>query len=84
MSQGWRDQAACTDVDDLEIFFPDTAHEYKKAKQICESCPVSLQCLTWSVENDIGFGVWGGLGWQARHEIRMGRRRLADISGKTP
>lgn len=31
------------------------------AKALCATCPVRLDCLTWSADNDMREGVWGGL-----------------------
>jgi WhiB family transcriptional regulator, redox-sensing transcriptional regulator len=32
-----------------------------RAKAVCESCPVRVQCLDHAVRNGERYGVWGGL-----------------------
>lgn len=34
--------------------------EIKRAKAICNNCPVMLECQTYALENREEFGVWGG------------------------
>jgi WhiB family transcriptional regulator, redox-sensing transcriptional regulator len=79
----WRDQSACREVDP-ELFFPLTAsgpseYQISRARAVCSTCVVQAQCLSWSLDNDVTHGVWGGLSEQERHELlRERRRRTAD------
>ena len=41
----------------------------RKAKQICDKCPVSYDCLTFAFENDEQYGIWGGLTAKERKAI---------------
>lgn len=45
----------------------------KKAKSLCNSCPVVEQCLTYAVLNKEEFGIWGG---KTPHERRILRDRM--------
>lgn len=42
---------------------------YARAKAICARCPVIDACRTWSIKNDMRFGVWGGLDWLERDRL---------------
>jgi WhiB family redox-sensing transcriptional regulator len=37
-----------------------TMSEVQRAKAICNTCPVMLECQTYALENHEEFGVWGG------------------------
>ena len=60
----WSKQAACKKQ--TATFFPPednpkhTSIYYKRAIEICKQCPVSGECLLYSVENQIVYGIWGG------------------------
>jgi WhiB family redox-sensing transcriptional regulator len=72
MTQDWRFDASCRDVDP-EIFFPVSAKpEFaREALAICATCPVREQCLSWALE--IGAdGVWGGTTDEQRRDLRRG------------
>ncbi|GAA2199822.1 WhiB family transcriptional regulator [Streptomyces bangladeshensis] len=63
----WRTRAACQDVDP-EIFFSALSEE--TAKAVCRSCPVVEQCLQFALDEDIQFGVYGGLNEDERRSLR--------------
>src|SRR5699024_3773935 len=44
------------------------------AKQVCESCPVLVQCRDYSLSVSESYGVWGGMTEMERHRI-LGRQR---------
>jgi WhiB family redox-sensing transcriptional regulator len=67
--RNWIEDANCKDMD-KSVFFPSSNTELKQAKQVCSTCPVSAECLQYATDNDLNFGVWGGLG-------ESDRRRLA-------
>ena len=58
----WSQRAACIGVDP-ELFWPETqAHDTtRKAQEICLSCPVADQCLTYAIDTNQTHGIWGGL-----------------------
>ena len=63
----WQDKAACTSIDDPDIFFqPD---RYPDALQWCDVCPVVTQCQQLGA--GMGAGVWGG-------RIQTGAPKAAD------
>lgn len=55
----WKQWAACQGADP-ELFFPDTGH-HNEAKKYCADCIVYKDCLKFALDNDITYGVWGGL-----------------------
>ena len=79
----WQQEAACKSDDQpyWDVFFGiqtasgrvDFTEEMKEtAKQICDSCPVRIECLTYALDNNIRFGIWGGLTEQERLELTNG------------
>jgi WhiB family transcriptional regulator, redox-sensing transcriptional regulator len=66
----WTERALCTQADP-EIFFPPKGDPGTEAKQICASCPVREECLTYAIEADEKFGIWGGLNRAARLHVRQ-------------
>ena len=68
----WREEAACTGVDP-EVFFPQRGEATSRATSICGSCPVRVECLTWSLLAGETRGIWGGVAERTR---RVLRRRL--------
>ena len=77
----WMDDAACRQGQGTEprIFETILANrvthidaDVEKAREVCASCPVMMQCLNHAVRFDIDHGVWGGMlveereAWAAR------------------
>lgn len=63
----WRERAACKGMD-ISNFFSETERQsalsrkkHAKTKQICNECPVQKNCLFYAIENNIEYGIWGGL-----------------------
>ena len=75
----WQKQAACRG-DGTERFFPPAgAADMLEARRICNSCPVTAECLKFAL-NDPGLkGIWAGT--SGRQRIRMrALARGADVS----
>lgn len=72
-------QAACQDID-REVFFPvakgrDNDH-VKRAKAICETCPVISECFWYAINERLTYGIFGGkTGGQREEFYRIWRRR---------
>lgn len=71
----WQDQARCHQYDP-ELFFDPHRRSERRAKSICERCPVRAECLLFAFEAHAEFGVWGGLNSKER-------RKVARLSPKT-
>jgi WhiB family transcriptional regulator, redox-sensing transcriptional regulator len=70
----WRDQlldeglavdwtlARCADgaATMTSLFFSEQIDDIRRAKQICELCPVQEPCLAGAIERREPWGVWGG------------------------
>ncbi|MBM7796585.1 WhiB family transcriptional regulator [Pseudoglutamicibacter albus] len=74
----WRDKAACLEKDP-DLFFPvgntgPALLQIEEAKNVCRTCPVIEQCLSWAMETGQDAGVWGGL---SEDERRAMKRRAA-------
>ena len=60
----WYSDAACNTVVhpelDADEWFPERGSSTKKAKEICNKCPVIEPCLEQALERGERFGIWGG------------------------
>jgi WhiB family redox-sensing transcriptional regulator len=65
----WQERALCAQTDP-EAFFPEKGGSTREAKKICEVCPVREQCLTYALEHDERFGIWGGLSERERRRLK--------------
>lgn len=75
--RAWVREAACAGHDP-ELFFAEHATgSYAEARTICAACPVTTECLTWAVETNTQFGMWGGLAPHQRAHLRRRRRHHA-------
>lgn len=75
----WTERAACKGADS-ETFFPvgtsgPALDQAAAAKAVCARCPVTAECLAWSVLTRSEFGVFGGLDEEERRSEN--RRRAA-------
>ncbi len=75
----WRDDSVCRGFD-ISVFFPDEsdATAIAHAREICGSCPVQDDCVSYAVENNQNEGIWGGTTRQERRKLR--RLWLRDLS----
>jgi WhiB family transcriptional regulator, redox-sensing transcriptional regulator len=65
----WQDFALCAETDP-EAFFPEKGGSVREAKKICRGCFVRTECLTYALEHEERFGIWGGLSEQERRRLR--------------
>ena len=66
----WMRNAACREVDDPELFFPNAAagaasetnrrRALHQARQFCLPCPVQAECAAYAEQLGIRHGIWGG------------------------
>ena len=74
----WRRGAICRDTDP-DLFFPVGTTGYAlvqidRAKQVCDECPVRVECLEYALETNQDSGIWGGTSEEERRTLR---RRIA-------
>ena len=73
-SADWRDDARCRSRQDVEFFGrSDNRHASAQAKRLCEACPVRSACLDYANENEIAYGIWGGMNVEERERL-VGRK----------
>jgi WhiB family transcriptional regulator, redox-sensing transcriptional regulator len=74
----WMRSALCTQVDP-DLWFPEKGgHDMsRQPKRICRECPVIAECLSYALEHEEMFGVWGGTGERERRKILRRRRGAA-------
>ena len=74
----WQEEAKCRGVDPEIFFLPYRARNAEKrkreqaAKDVCKGCPVTAECLSYAMQTEEEFGVWGGLTPEER--TLLGRR----------
>lgn len=77
MLEYWRDNAACKKLG-TNIFFADTEHASREvsnrvnaAKEVCSKCAVQVTCLSYALNQEIEFGIWGGFTGKERNAIKQ-------------
>ena len=73
--QDWTASAACRTSDPDELFVTGAAQN--RAKAVCLGCPVRTECLADALDNQVEFGVWGGM---TERERRALLRRRPDVT----
>jgi len=72
----WERLAACADLPGAtQLFFSDELHEIARAKNICATCPVMVECLETALERREQWGIWGGQLFVAGKIVMNKRRR---------
>ena len=71
----WTALSACKDADPDELFVSGAAQN--RAKAVCMGCPVRTECLSDALDNQVEFGVWGGM---TERERRALLRRRPDVT----
>lgn len=74
----WVEDAVCAQTDP-ESFFPEKGGSTRDAKRICMGCSVRAECLVYALDNDIRFGIWGGMSERERRKIA--HRKCKDCKG---
>ena len=69
----WLNRAACKDLD-TNLFINPSRKKYSdqdlwSTNLMCRECPVNLQCLTYALDNDLEYGLYG-LPERVRRRIR--------------
>jgi WhiB family redox-sensing transcriptional regulator len=79
----WMNDAACKGMP-LDVFFgadgergPSRERRERKAKRVCDGCPVRDACRDFAILKPAPFGTWGGMGEDERAKERRKRLRLA-------
>ena len=65
--EDWAPSAACRQANPDALFV--RGAEQNKAKQLCKGCPVRTECLAEALDNQIEWGVWGGMTERERRAL---------------
>lgn len=63
--------APCSQVDP-ELFFPEPGGTWRRAKEICGTCPYTVRCLQTALDTGVTYGIWGGVSMRNRKKL-LGR-----------
>lgn len=63
----WNSSAACKDTDPDLLFVQGAAQN--RVKVICAGCNVRTECLAIALDNQIEYGVWGGMTERERRSL---------------
>ena len=66
-SEDWASSAACRSAGPDALFV--RGAEQNRAKQLCAGCPVRTECLADALDNQIEWGVWGGMTERERRAL---------------
>lgn len=65
--EDWAVSAACRGSRPDALFVKGA--EQNRAKQICVGCPVRTECLAEALDNQVEWGVWGGMTERERRAL---------------
>ena len=71
----WSRQAACSTADPDKLF--EQGAVQNRVKVICSGCSVRTECLAEALDNNIEYGVWGGM---TERERRALLRRRSNVT----
>ncbi|RJQ76730.1 WhiB family transcriptional regulator [Pseudonocardiaceae bacterium YIM PH 21723] len=84
-SWAWQQFGACREDSNAPLFDPGELDggarlaAERRAKAVCQHCPVIVQCRRHALEAQEPYGVWGGLGAnERRHAIERRNRIVAE------
>ena len=66
-NEDWASAAQCKQARPDELFVRGAAQN--RAKMMCAGCPVKTECLAEALDNEIEWGVWGGLTERERRAL---------------
>lgn len=77
----WREQAACRDVEDKNLFYPisytggPALLQVEDAKRICFDCPSRHACLAFAIKSGDSHGILGGTTPDERAALKRREQR---------
>ena len=79
----WRVAARCRTENAEDLFV--TGASQRDAREFCVLCPVRTECLAHALDQQVEFGVWGGMTERERRAVlrrRPGVRSWAALLGR--
>lgn len=72
----WMQEASCAQigVGMADLWFPGKGGHAVEARSVCTRCPVVEQCRQYAIDNNLVFGIWGGM---TRDDLRDERAERA-------
>lgn len=67
----WQTEARCADIADPDRFFPDRGGSMAAPRAVCSKCSVREACLQYAIDEEIEFGVWGGMSTPQRRRYAV-------------
>lgn len=79
----WMADGRCVDANP-DDFFPEDGRSTRRAKKLCEQCPVTDDCLAFALNlsSHEDFGVWGGTSELERRKIRAGELTVEEARAR--
>ena len=70
-----REEALCSQSDP-DLWFEERTSLAREAMSICNQCPVMEECRQFAIDNEVDYGIWGGMTTaQRRREVRIAKRK---------
>lgn len=73
--QEWTSRGACRQGNPDALFVQGAAQH--EAKVVCQRCPVRVACLADALDNQVEYGVWGGMTERERRSLLKRRPNVA-------
>ena len=68
---------------DPEMWFPETgeghSNSLRYAKELCNDCPLIIECRLYAIAAEEPHGVWGGLDAQQRSKLRRAAKKATSL-----
>ncbi len=78
VAQAWQEQALCAGTDTADFFPASWEHrKAKRAKTLCQGCPVVNECAEDAIPDRHRCGIWGGMSERDREAARAERAKEA-------
>ena len=76
----WKEHAACAHAVTRgyatpDEWFPTANGMSRKAREICDECPVRAECLQYAMASNARYGIWAGLTAEQRDKQRRQDKR---------
>ncbi|WP_082984847.1 WhiB family transcriptional regulator [Mycobacterium sp. 1245499.0] len=68
--ESWRERALCAQIDTGDMFYPDKGGSTREPKLVCSMCEVRVECLSYALDRDERWGIWGGLSERERRRLK--------------